>query len=116
MPLCLTVSNGTLRSARRKQRRDSAIYTQIHEYPLTDYCEGEAAITMLMMRRHSPRDPHYGTGQSMERILKRYQACNSIHITSHLFRDPRSCAASRKVPTTSSSQPPMTLRRTSRKR
>src|SRR5260221_14114953 len=77
--LCLIVSNGPQRSARRNLRQDSAIYAQIHEYPRTGCREGGAAA-MVSMQRSSPHDPHCGTGQSMERILERYQACNSIHI------------------------------------
>ncbi len=61
------------------------------------------------------RNVRANSRQSMERILKRYQACNSIHITSLLFSDPRLCAASRKAPTTSRRWTLMTLRKTSRK-
>src|SRR5258708_10869147 len=91
------------------------MYAETQECPRMACREAEAAAAMMSMQRSSPHDPHYGTGQSMERILKRYQACNSIHITSHLFSDPRSCAASRKAPTTSSRWTPVTLRKTSRK-
>ena len=117
MPLCLTEIHEPQRSARRKQRRDSAIYAEIHEYPLTDYREGEAAITMMMMRRHSHRDPHYAFGQPMEQVLQQYQGYKScsIHITSHLLHDPHLCAASRKEQDTNSRCTPMKLRKTSRK-